>query len=137
MTTFVAKTDRQTTRRFFVIAALFGVAVVHLVNDIVGTYHENPIMFWSTLSLIGASVLTAELLTRSSSQLVWVAAGALGAISIVAFTISRTVGLPGDHGDDIGNWSEPLGLAALLIEAVIVLEVISHVLETRGRHALN
>jgi hypothetical protein len=33
--------------------------------------------------------------------------------------LTRTVGLPQAH-EDIGNWSEPLGLAALFVEGVVI-----------------
>jgi hypothetical protein len=33
--------------------------------------------------------------------------------------LTRTVGLPQAH-DDIGNWSEPLGLAALFVESAVI-----------------
>lgn len=38
---------------------------------------------------------------------------------MAAFVVSRTVGLPGG-ADDIGNWSEPLGLASLFVEGCLV-----------------
>jgi hypothetical protein len=44
------------------------------------------------------------------------AAGATGT-SIVAYVLSRSVGLP-QIGDDIGNWLDPLGIAALSAEAL-------------------
>ena len=51
----------------------------------------------------------------------WQAAGLLAAATILGYVISRTSGLPGDHDDDVGNWLEPLGLASLLIEAIVIL----------------
>jgi len=34
--------------------------------------------------------------------------------------VARTIGLPGGAGD-IGNWTEPLGLASLLVEGSLVV----------------
>jgi hypothetical protein len=35
------------------------------------------------------------------------------------YVINRTVGLP-QATDDIGNWTEPLGLASLLVEGFVI-----------------
>jgi hypothetical protein len=35
------------------------------------------------------------------------------------YVINRTVGLP-QAIDDIGNWTEPLGLASLLVEGFVI-----------------
>jgi len=35
---------------------------------------------------------------------------------MVAYGLSRSVGLPGEGGEEIGNWEEALGLASLMIE---------------------
>jgi hypothetical protein len=37
----------------------------------------------------------------------------------VGFLASRTVGLP-QIGDDVGNWTEPLGFPAVLSEVLMV-----------------
>lgn len=47
---------------------------------------------------------------------VWAAAGIVSALGLAAFIVSRTAGLPQIH-DDIGNWSDPLGIATLAAEA--------------------
>jgi hypothetical protein len=36
------------------------------------------------------------------------------------YVLTRSVGLPGDRGD-LGNWLEPLGVTALISEAVVVV----------------
>ena len=38
-----------------------------------------------------------------------------------AEVISRASGLPGDDGEDIGNWSEPLGMTSLFVESAVFL----------------
>lgn len=95
-----------------------GIGLVHLI-DIPGKYYETPYMFWMYLALIiGALAVGAELI-RSGSKLAWAAAGGLAASTIVGFVLTRTTGLPQDHGD-IGNWSEGLGLASRWIEGCVV-----------------
>ena len=43
----------------------------------------------------------------------------LPALVIVGYVLSRTTGLP-QSSDDIGNWSEPLGMASLFVEGSLV-----------------
>ena len=50
----------------------------------------------------------------------WVAVLALAVVPIVGFVLSRTTGLPGSN-DDVGDWANPLGLAALAVEAALLL----------------
>jgi hypothetical protein len=49
----------------------------------------------------------------------WLLAGGLAAATFAAYAVSRTVGLPAAT-DDIGNWAESLGLAALFVEGAVV-----------------
>jgi hypothetical protein len=49
----------------------------------------------------------------------WTAAALLPVGALVGFTLTRTVGLP-QAMDDIGNWTEPLGLASLFVEGSLV-----------------
>jgi hypothetical protein len=59
--------------------------------------------------LIVASLVVAALLTSGDSRVWWVAGG-----------VCAATGLPQDH-DDVGNWLEPLGMAALFVEGSVVL----------------
>ena len=66
--------------------------------------------------LSAASVVLAIAVAAWDTPLVWLATGVVTALAVVAFFVSRTIGLP-QIGDDIGNWSEPLGYPAILAEA--------------------
>jgi len=48
-----------------------------------------------------------------------IAARATVAVGLAGFVVNRTVGLP-NAMDDIGNWTESLGLAAHLVEGALV-----------------
>jgi hypothetical protein len=50
----------------------------------------------------------------------WLAAGGLVAATVIGFTLSRTVGLPGDSGD-IGNWGEAIGIASMFVEGSFLM----------------
>ena len=65
------------------------------------------------------SVGTAAVLLRRSDPRAWAAAALLSGGTIFAFVLSRTVGLP-QGADDIGNWTEPLGMASLFVEGSVV-----------------
>ena len=56
---------------------------------------------------------------------VWLLSGATCLAAVVAFLASRTVGLP-QIGDDIGNWTEPLGFPAVASEALLVVLAVVH-----------
>jgi hypothetical protein len=76
-------------------------------------------MFWMYAGLIVACLALAATLVRTSDSRAWRVAGALPASVIVGYTLSRTIGLP-QATDDIGNWSEPLGMASLFVEGSLV-----------------
>jgi hypothetical protein len=97
---------------------LAGVGLIHLLDSI-GKFHETPYMGWMYVGLIIASLIVAAVLIVTGSQLAWTAAGALALSAIAGYTLSRTTGLP-SATDDIGNWSEPLGLASLFVEGCVV-----------------
>ena len=48
------------------------------------------------------------------------AAGATCALAAAGYVLTRSVPVPGDAAD-VGNWLEPLGVASLTIEAVVVI----------------
>ena len=64
------------------------------------------------------------LITRSH-WLVWAAAGAVAAMAMGGYVLTRALpgGFLGDHGDG-GNWRCPLGITALSVETLIILLVL-------------
>ncbi len=105
-------------RRSVVAVGLISVAVIHLA-DLPGKMEEVPYIGWMYVALIGACLVLAELVATRPSRLVMLAAAAASALTLVGFVLTRTTGLP-NATDDIGNWSEPLGLISILVEAVLV-----------------
>lgn len=113
----VASHGHDVTRSAAVVA-LGGVALIHLL-ELQGKLKEVPYLGVGYLALIVASVVAAGLLVHSNSRAGWLLAGAAAAATLVGFTLTRTVGLPRST-DDIGNWLEPMGLASLFVEAIVV-----------------
>src|SRR5713226_5223018 len=109
---------RDRIARAVSVIGLAGVALIHLL-DAPATFQSAAYKGWLYVGLILGCVVAAGALIRSSDRRAWTAAALLSLGAIVAFVISRTVGLP-QGADDIGNWSEPLGLASLFVEGTLV-----------------
>jgi hypothetical protein len=71
------------------------------------------------VGLMIASLATAGWVLFTRSRTALLAAAAVAASALVGYVVNRTVGMPGAT-DDIGNWTEPLGLASLFVEGAVV-----------------
>lgn len=109
---------QEVTARAAVAVGLAGIALIHLLDSI-GKWSETRYLFWMYVALMVGSLVGAGLVLFARTRLSWLAAAAIGSSALVGFILSRTVGLP--HAtEDIGNWTEPLGLASLFVEGVVV-----------------
>ena len=100
-------------------AGLLGIALIHLL-DLPGKLHETPYMGVVYIGLIAASVVVALGLLMRNDRRLWQASLVIAALTLVGFVVNRTVGMPQAMGD-VGNWLEPLGLASLFVEGVVVV----------------
>lgn len=83
--------------------------------------------------LASALAAAAVLFTHSRAALV-AAAGIAGSV-LLGYVVDRIVGLP-NAMDDVGNWTEPLGLASLVVEvATIVVALGAYAASRRHRSA--
>jgi hypothetical protein len=112
-----------TARRTVAALGFLGIALIHLL-DLPGKFEEATYLAVAYIGLIVASLVVAEGLIRRGGRLIWTAAVLLSGAVIFGFVINRTVGLPGAM-NDIGNWLEPLGVASLFVEGVVVLLSVS------------
>jgi hypothetical protein len=108
----------EVVTRAAAVVGLAGIAVIHLIDSI-GKFHETPYLGWMYIGLIVACLGAAGALVRWHVREAWLVAIALPAAAIVGYVLTRTTGLP-QAKDDIGNWTEPLGLAALFTEGVVI-----------------
>ena len=108
----------QMVARAAAVVGLAGVAVIHLLDSI-GKFHETPYMGWMYIGLMLGCIATGAALMAGHFREAWLAAVVLPLSAIVGFVLTRTTGLPQAHGD-VGNWTEPLGLAALFTEGVLI-----------------
>lgn len=111
--------DREEVTRAAVVVGLAAIALIHLM-DLPETIEDAPSLAVAFTGLIVASLVVAEFLRRRGSTLRWLFAGGLAAATLLGFVLSRTIGIPGLTTDDIGNWGEPLGLASILVEGIVV-----------------
>ena len=101
--------------------AALGLAAIALIHflDLFSKLDETPYLGVVYLGLIGAALVIAGGLVHGAGRRWWLGAAALAAFTMVGYVLSRSVGLPASTVD-IGNWEEPLGLASLFVEAVVV-----------------
>jgi hypothetical protein len=99
-------------------AGLVAIAVLHLAaaGD---EWTDARAVFWLFIALAGPCLALALRLAQGVDRWTWPAVFALAAVPFAGYLVSRTTGLPGDPSD-IGDWANPLGLAALAVEAALV-----------------
>ena len=102
-----------------VMLGLTGIIAVH-VMDLPGKLEEVPYMGLMYIGVIVAAGILVHRIISGPTRRDFLAAAGLAAAVFVGFVINRTIGMPGAT-DDIGNWTEPLGLLSLVIEAWVVV----------------
>ncbi len=102
----------------FAAAALAGVAAIHLIDGPM-SLEDTAYVGVLELALAAAATVTAVALVVEPVRDVWLVAAVLVGAAIVAYVVSRTVGLPGSM-DDIGNWGEPIGVINLVAETMVL-----------------
>lgn len=129
----VAAAVREAAVRATVAVGLGGIAIIHAV-DSVGKWTEVRYLFWMYMALCVASIAAAGWTLMGRSRLSLLSAGALAASVIAGYVVNRTVGLP-NATDDIGNWVEPLGLASLVVEGMVMAAVAAGLASRDPSHA--
>ena len=118
-----ATTVRRTRRvrppilEAFTIVGLLGIAWVHIL-DLSGKMEETPYLGFAYIGLIAGCAVAIVLLARRDRR-GFLLAGGLAAATFLAYCLSRTTGLPAAT-DDVGNWTESLGVWSLVLEGAVV-----------------
>ena len=101
---------------------VLGIAAVHVADQGgISSFASPDWIGWSyRLIEVGGVVTAVTLLIPWSAWAGWAAAALLGTGPFIAYVVSRSVGLPGDHGD-VGNWGYWLGTVSLVIEAALIV----------------
>jgi len=87
-------------------------------------------VFGLYIMLMIVSLLAGGILLRTDSRLTWMVAGGAAGLTLVGFILTRTTGLP-SFPDNVGNWREPLGLASLWVEGMVLVLSVYKVVTTR------
>jgi hypothetical protein len=109
---------RDVATRATVAVGLAAIGVIHLLDSI-GKYSETRYLFWMYIALIAGCIAVAGAVLFTRSRTAFLAAAALAGSAAIGYVLSRSTGLPSANGD-IGNWTEPLGLASLFVEGGVV-----------------
>ena len=107
----------EVLERIVAIASLGGIALVHALQA-PDAFDEAGYLGGLFVAAVVASVLLAAALTVTGDARALRAAGALAGLLLLGSVISRTVGLP-SATNDIGEWAEPLGLVAIVLEGLL------------------
>ena len=127
--------------RFGGAALALAVAGIHIIDQggFPGSKTPEYVGFGYYL-LEGASVITAAALLlplRSRlSDAAWTVAAVVAAGPLLGYVLSRGPGLP-DYDDDIGNWTEPLGVASLIVESTLLVLAVTVVIANRRARSRN
>ncbi len=81
---------------------------------------EAPYIGVAFIVLMAACGVLAVAITAWDTTVVWWLSGVTCALAVAAYGLSRTFALP-QIGDDVGNWLEPLGVAAVSAELLTVV----------------
>jgi hypothetical protein len=113
--------DTDVITRAVAVQALAALAVIHVV-DLPGTLGPDRLVGIGYLGIIAAAIVIGGAMIARSLWLAWAAAGGLAVAAMAGYVLTRALagGFLGDHGD-VGNWRCPLGIAALSVEALIIL----------------
>ena len=125
--------DTDLITRAVGVPALAALAVIHVV-DLPGTLGPDRLVGIGYLGIIAAAILAGGAMIARSGWLSWAAAGGLGAAAMTGYLLTRALpgGFLGDHAD-VGNWRCPLGIAALSVEALIILLAAGRAWQARRR----
>jgi hypothetical protein len=97
-----------------------GIAVTHL-TDLPEKAEEAPYMAVLFCGLIVSSAGLGILLASGRNPgVVWPLAGAVAALPLIGYGLSRSVALP-QLEDHVADWLNPAGVASVVFEAVVVV----------------
>ena len=111
-------TEQDTVARTLAALGLVGVALIHVL-ELPDAFSEQAYLGALFIVASVAALLFAAALARTDDSRAWAAAGGLSALILLGYVIDRSVGLPG-MPDEVGVWDDPLGLAAMVVEGLVV-----------------
>jgi hypothetical protein len=126
--------DRSMIPRAIGVVGCLAVAAIHIIDQggVPGLKDPEYVrILYYVLEAVGV-VAAALLLTRYAKS-GWFLSLGVAAGPILGYVLSRGPGLP-NYDDDIGNWTEPLGVISLVVEGILLIVAVT-VLATARRSA--
>ncbi|MGW5372094.1 hypothetical protein ACWER6_33590 [Streptomyces sp. NPDC004009] len=109
------------------------VAGIHVVDQGGITTRRDPYYIGIAYHVLEiAAVIAAVLLLANRVRAGWLLAAGVAAGPVLGYVLSRGPGLPG-YRDDVGNWTEPLGLVSLAVEGALLLLAVPLLARSRPR----
>jgi hypothetical protein len=111
------------------------VVAIHVIDQGGPTSLRDPEYvgyLYYALEIAGA-IAFLLLVSRRAALLGWVVALGVAVGPLVGYLTSRSIGLP-NYTDDIGNWTEPLGLTSLAVEGLLLICALYALLGAARRH---
>ena len=97
------------------------VAAIHVVDQVGITTTRDPSYVGVAYHVLEiAAVVAAVVLLFGLIRPGWLLAAGVAVGPLLGYILSRGPGLP-DYSDDVGNWTEPLGLVSLAVEGALLL----------------
>ncbi|MFF9128493.1 hypothetical protein ACF09J_35530 [Streptomyces sp. NPDC014889] len=97
------------------------VAAIHVVDQGGITATRDPYYVGIAYHVLEiAAVVAAVLLLIGLVRSGWLLAVGVAIGPLLGYVLTRGPGLP-DYSDDVGNWTEPLGLVSLAVEGALLL----------------
>jgi hypothetical protein len=96
-----------------------GIAMIHFL-DAFSVIDESKFVFVLYVLLMIVTLVAGGILLRTDSRRTWMLAGGAAGLTLLGYILTRTTGLPG-FPDNVGNWREPLGLASLWVEGLVLV----------------
>jgi hypothetical protein len=117
----VPKRDAPLALSLLAAALCLGVTAVHIVDQggLPGSKTPGYVQGLYYALEIGG-VMTAAALLASRGRNRWALALSVAIGPIVGYVLSRGPGLP-NYTDDVGNWTEPLGVISLVVEGTLLV----------------
>jgi hypothetical protein len=119
-TTHEARAGQLSIRIFGALLCL-AVAAIHVIDQHGFPGSKEPSYVGIGFYVVeAAGVLAALLLLSRRVRVGWFLSLGVAAGPLLGYVLSRGPGLP-EYTDDIGKWTEPLGVVSLVVEAVLLV----------------
>lgn len=109
---------------------VLAVTVIHVVDQGGLTALKDPAYVGYGYRILELAAVGCAGLLLAGTPGSWLLAAGVAAGPLVGYILSRGPGLP-SYTDDKGNWTEPLGVLAIVVEVVLLLLALTALARSR------